>query len=104
MGKISLIAVPTVIALLLNVPVLTLGNVVSAASLSGPNPLTIPPLMEGRKLGENRIFVLNLRHGEMEFLPGLKTPTLGVNGDYLGPRIRVNEGDHTFFLLPITST
>ena len=108
MGKITFITVLSVIASLFNVPNLSPGKVASAASPSASNPLMIPPLMEGRKLGENRIFVFNLRHGEMEFLPGLRTPTLGVNGNYLGPTIRVKEGDHAYFFvtnrLDVTTT
>jgi blue copper oxidase len=38
-------------------------------------------------------FVLNAGRGETEFLKGLKTDTLGYNGSYLGPLIRMREGE-----------
>ncbi|WP_170107148.1 multicopper oxidase CueO [Roseibium marinum] len=31
--------------------------------------------------------------GEMSFIDGMKTPTYGINGPYLGPAIRVRRGD-----------
>ncbi len=48
--------------------------------------LPIPERLEGS------IFALDMRPGEREFLPGLRTPTKGYNGDYLGPTLVVRSG------------
>lgn len=63
------------------------------------NPLRIPALLEGRK-GDSaaaRLFELDISSGTSNFLPGLSTPTIGVNGPYLGPTIRCRAGDHVAF-------
>jgi blue copper oxidase len=59
------------------------------------NPLRIPDLLEGRK-GDGagaRHFDLDIRSGTSNFMPGLSTPTIGINGPYLGPTIRCRAGD-----------
>ncbi len=48
--------------------------------------LPIPERLEGS------FFALDMRPGEREFLPGLRTPTKGYNGDYLGPTLVVRSG------------
>ena len=50
-------------------------------------PLKIPPLREGAD------FDLSLQEGAVEFLEGLFTPTWGIDGDFLGPALRVRTGD-----------
>ncbi len=51
------------------------------------NELRIPPLDSGR-LGEgDRSFQLTLQKGVSNFLPGIETATLGINGAYLGPTL-----------------
>jgi blue copper oxidase len=57
------------------------------------NPLTIPPLLEGAATQEGKIYGLTVGAGRSQFLPGLSTPTIGINGPYLGPTIRCNAGD-----------
>lgn len=75
-----------------------------AAGLVGPsvlaqgrarfvNPLRIPPLLEGRREGARRIFDLDIQSGTSEFFEGVRTPTLGINGAYLGPTVRCAAGD-----------
>ncbi len=49
------------------------------------NPLRIPPLLEGVPGTDGKIFDLNVASGKSEFLSGISTPTLGINGAYLGP-------------------
>ncbi|MBS0240601.1 MAG: multicopper oxidase domain-containing protein [Proteobacteria bacterium] len=39
------------------------------------------------------MFALTLQSGQMEFLSGRKTPTIGVNGAFLGPTLRCRAGD-----------
>lgn len=58
------------------------------------NPLRIPSLLESRKDAGARHFDLDIRAGTSNFLPGLSTPTIGINGPYLGPTIRCRASDH----------
>jgi len=51
------------------------------------NPLHIPPLDEGVSATQTGDFVLNVQKGQSQFLPGLSTDTLGINGNYLGPTL-----------------
>ncbi len=50
-------------------------------------PLPIPPLLAGNP------FTLTVQAGTTVFLPGLNTPTYGINGSYLGPALRMRRGD-----------
>jgi blue copper oxidase len=51
------------------------------------NPLFIPPILEGNKVN------LHVQYGSMQFLPGGTTATMGINGNFLGPTIILNQGD-----------
>ncbi|MBM7520041.1 multicopper oxidase family protein [Nocardioides nitrophenolicus] len=55
-------------------------------------PLAIPPLAGSRLVDGERVFDLDLDEGVSDFGRG-RTPTWGVNGDYLGPTIRVTRGE-----------
>lgn len=56
--------------------------------------LPIPMLLEDINPEENKSeFNLIVQEGNSNFLEGLSTPTLGYNGDYLGPVIRVKRGN-----------
>ena len=55
---------------------------------SNPVQLPIPPLVDG-SLGKP--IDLQIRNGNWSFRPGIKTPTLGFNQDYLGPTIRTRQ-------------
>src|SRR5471032_1280389 len=57
------------------------------------NPLKIPPLLEGTAGPTGKLYELNVAAGNSSFLPSLTTPTLGINGPYLGPTIRCQVGD-----------
>ena len=58
-------------------------------------PLPIPPLLENQDPSPNRArFTLEVQRGQREFFPGRATATLGYNGDFLGPTIRVRTGQH----------
>lgn len=61
--------------------------------LTFENELHIPPMLEYVEENGRKVFDLTIQEGISEFLPGLKTPTWGINGPYLGPVIRVDEGD-----------
>ncbi|MFP4619070.1 MAG: multicopper oxidase domain-containing protein [Spirochaetaceae bacterium] len=56
-------------------------------------PLPIPPLLEASRQNGVTQFELLVQRGSREFFSGAVTPTLGYNGDYLGPTIRVRRGD-----------
>ena len=57
------------------------------------NPLKIPPLIEGVTEANGKVYDLNVAYGKSEFRAGVSTPTLGINGAYLGPTIRCREND-----------
>ena len=56
-----------------------------------PQSLRIPDLLDARKLANS--VSLEVQAGNTEFFPGRASKTLGYNGSYLGPTIRVNRGD-----------
>jgi len=60
--------------------------------------LPIPVLLTGdaNGLGETE-FNLNLQQGQQSFLTGTTTATYGVNGNYLGPTIRVSNDQKVLF-------
>lgn len=64
---------------------LSAGSFRPAWSQTAPPPLPIPPLIDGTS-GE--AIDLQIRSGMWSFKPGVMTPTLGFNQDYLGPTIR----------------
>lgn len=66
---------------------------------AGPfdTPLLIPPLETGAVTDGVRLFRLTTRHGTREFLPGRTTPTLGINGDYLGPTLLMQRNESVAF-------
>ena len=52
--------------------------------------LPIPPELKANAEGE---IALRAEPGQRQFLPGLTTPTSGINGPYLGPAIRMRRGE-----------
>ncbi|MEN1970647.1 multicopper oxidase domain-containing protein [Lentibacillus sp. N15] len=57
-------------------------------------PLPIPPLLKDHDPDPNKAeFRLTAQNATKEFVPGKKTETMGYNGDYLGPVIRVRKGE-----------
>ena len=63
------------------------------AGASETNELRIPPLLEGTLNGDRRHYALSMQTGNSEFFSGIETPTLGINGDYLGPTIRLRRSE-----------
>ncbi|GAB2861604.1 multicopper oxidase domain-containing protein [Streptomyces deserti] len=58
------------------------------------NALAIPPLAESSVDKDGtRVFDLRMQAGETEFRDGVKTPTWGFNGSYLGPTLRAKRGE-----------
>ena len=73
------------------------GKPLQAAELAGRfvRPLAIPPLSEGTADPDGTVnFDLTMQAGERNFIDDRMTPTLGINGDYLGPTIRFNRHDN----------
>ncbi len=55
--------------------------------------LLIPPVLEpSSKSKENVIYDIVAQNGEVQIMDGEKTETLGYNGDFLGPVIRLKKG------------
>jgi FtsP/CotA-like multicopper oxidase with cupredoxin domain len=63
------------------------------AGLSFAQPLQIPPLLESKLEQGVKVFDLRVETGRSNFLPGVETETIGFNGAYLGPTLRVTKGD-----------
>ena len=61
----------------------------SAAQTS--RPLPIPPLLDARDQGQT--LALRVQAGTTSFYPARPSNTLGYNGSYLGPTLRVHRGD-----------
>ena len=57
------------------------------------NQVAVPPLENGTVLEGVRVFDLKLLDGTTEFFPGLQTKTSGINGNYLGPMLRMRTGE-----------
>uniref|UniRef100_A0A5Q5CDB2 Cell division protein SufI n=1 Tax=Mycobacterium sp. (strain JLS) TaxID=164757 RepID=A0A5Q5CDB2_MYCSJ len=55
--------------------------------------LAIPPLLEPTVVDGEKVFDLTAQQGQTELMPGAVSATAGFNGTYLGPTIRVRQGD-----------
>ena len=53
----------------------------------------VPPTLTGTVVDGKTTYDLIMQPGATEFLPGVLTPTLGYNGNYLGPTLIMNKGD-----------
>ena len=62
-----------------------------ADGASEPQSLRIPPLIDARKVGN--AVALRVQSGTTEFFPGRASASLGYSGSYLGPSIRIYQGD-----------
>ncbi len=62
-------------------------------TIKTPHTLPIPPLAEYKLKDGKKIFDLTIQKGEKSFFEDIKTETYGVNGDFLGPTIKVNNKD-----------
>ncbi|MCK5923364.1 MAG: multicopper oxidase domain-containing protein, partial [Methylococcales bacterium] len=57
----------------------------------------IPPLNTGKREGKHVHFDLNMQFGDTNFIGNATTPTLGIDGDFLGPVLRAQRGDTVSF-------
>jgi FtsP/CotA-like multicopper oxidase with cupredoxin domain len=62
-----------------------------ATAATEPQLLKIPDLIDARKEGQS--LALKVQAGTTAFFPGRESRTLGYNGSYLGPAIRLHRGD-----------
>lgn len=66
----------------------------NVGDLSFENEVHVPPLLEPTVDDDGRKrFELELEEGETELLDGLSTETWGLNGTYLAPTLRAEQGD-----------
>ncbi len=56
-------------------------------------PLKVPTQHRGRMIDGVRVYDLAMQSGKTEFFSGVRTPTLGINGSYLGPVLRMRAGE-----------
>jgi len=61
------------------------------------NELHIPALHSGEMQAGSRHYSLQLQSGTSQFLSGLTTETLGINGNFLGPTLRLKNGSDVAF-------
>ena len=79
---------------LITLGVLLLLNNLPVYSQEVSTRLPIPPLLEYQLSRDGtKVFELLADEGEVQFFNGVSTKTLGYNGNYLGPTIRVRRGD-----------
>lgn len=67
------------------------GSSVWRAAAAEPQELRIPELIDARSQGQS--ITLKAQAGRTSFFPGRESSTLGYNGSYLGPTLRVHRGD-----------
>lgn len=70
---------------------LTRHSLLPHAEASSRQALWIPPLLDARE--HRQSLSLNAQQGAKEFFPGKRSSTLGYNGSYLGPTLRVHRGN-----------
>lgn len=69
-------------------------NILAVHGQNFLKPLPIPPLLEYRISRDGvKVFELEASESEVRFFGGTPTSTLGYNGAYLGPTIRVRRND-----------
>ncbi|MDV6378275.1 multicopper oxidase domain-containing protein [Sporosarcina sp. GW1-11] len=67
-------------------------NVVRLNDSTGENEVNIPPLLAS-DTEKGRNYTIKAQKGEVEIFDGIKTATLGYNGDFLGPVLRFKKGE-----------
>lgn len=70
------------------------GRIDTTGEVAFDAPLPVPPLARATVDADGeKVFSLDARAGTTEFRPGVKTPTWGFDGPYLGPTIVADRGD-----------
>lgn len=62
--------------------------------VDGGRELWVPPLATSTVVEGRRVFDLTVQAGERDLGGTVPTPTWGVNGNYLGPTLRMRRGEH----------
>ncbi|HHH10684.1 MAG TPA: copper oxidase, partial [Sorangium sp.] len=57
------------------------------------HPLTVPEALLGTVVNGTTSYDLTLQQGSSHFLNDVSTPTWGINGSFLGPTLRLRNGD-----------
>jgi bilirubin oxidase len=70
-----------------------LPNKVFAQGFLSRNSFKVPRLDLGKRDGKNVTFDLNIQSGFSQFFAKFRTPTLGINQNFLGVTLRANKGD-----------
>ncbi|MFE9233801.1 multicopper oxidase family protein [Cellulosimicrobium funkei] len=65
----------------------------TAGAVEFTRPLAVPPLAESRMEDGVRVFALEARAGVADLGASAPTPTIGLNGDHLGPTLRAVRGE-----------
>ncbi|MFJ1511889.1 multicopper oxidase family protein [Cellulosimicrobium funkei] len=65
----------------------------TAGAVAFTRPLAVPPLAESRVEDGVRVFALEARAGVADLGASAPTPTIGLNGDHLGPTLRAARGE-----------
>lgn len=93
-GLLAVSMVPIGINKFYNQSSLDTDNAQNDLMYSEQTPLPIPPLLKNKSTVPNEPeFHLTAQVSKMEFIKGKETNSLGYNGDYLGPVIRVRKGE-----------
>ncbi|MEE9319935.1 MAG: multicopper oxidase domain-containing protein [Granulosicoccus sp.] len=71
----------------------TFGGTAQTVLSANTQPLKIPPLDAGKMKTGVRHFDLRMGRSSSDFFSNLKTPTYGINGSYLGPTIKLRNGE-----------
>ncbi|WP_265521050.1 multicopper oxidase family protein [Oerskovia flava] len=90
------LAVAVVVAVLVaaGAIVFARGALSTAGQVTFDRELAIPPLAESRVEADGtRVFALEMQEGTTDLGQGGPTPTLGVNGSFLGPTLRAERGE-----------
>ncbi|MEN1970585.1 multicopper oxidase domain-containing protein [Lentibacillus sp. N15] len=70
------------------------GNSFNKTDIVGNSSLPIPPLLEDKNPDPDKAeFHITAQNATKEFISGVETETMGYNGNYLGPVIRVRNGE-----------
>jgi FtsP/CotA-like multicopper oxidase with cupredoxin domain len=65
----------------------------TAAAATATTALTIPPLLSPTTTDGVDVYALNMQTGTHEVVSGVTSSSAGFNGSYLGPTIKVSNGD-----------
>ncbi len=69
------------------------GITVTPSTGSDGSPFFIPPELSGETVNGRKSFNLTLQKGTSGFLENVSTPTWGINGAFLGPTLRLRNGE-----------